>query len=421
MIASFILILLFSFILYRIKRDENGVPYSTVLLLFYTQLTGVISCIYVNSGVYITEQGRESFSTSADVVYVILLFLFVFSFTIFQKIAISSLNKEFVIRSYNSGYFIVWSIAIVLLVLYANVFLSDKIPLFHNDSNRFTFWVKDAFLKELNLIFGTLSIPISSALGFFAFHNYYGKRFSNKKNRIIAVIFFFYLLYLALTGQRFNGFLVAIIFFMIPFFAFYKKADKKFFTKSLFIKIFAAITVMFVIVYYSYKNSLGGIIDEAGSPIAAMFYRIFVLQGHVFWGQYLEFINGGGTEDFFFNAMDSTVYLLTPSPDFFIENKINLANVFPGNILLSHGVLGVVFSILILALYFATLSILIVKALLEGAIFRYVLLMQINLWGVGGLPNFDLNQIFGFKVLAGWFIFFSIYFLSTNFKKSAYG
>jgi hypothetical protein len=386
-------------------------------LLIYTQFTGLISCFVVEFGFFITEQGVNSHNNNATLVYTTFLYLLFGGYKVATGVLFMFFKHDgqiMITSNYRDNALIVATI--LLFVLYINVLLSDKIPLFNASSTRFTFWDADAFLKPLKSFVGVLSIPIASCLGILFVH--YRQEDQRKKVSCVIVLIVLYLFYLALTGQRFNGFIVAIFFFITPIFYFRTSLDISFFSlKNIFLTS-GAIVLMFTLVLASYAASEGGIIDEAGgSPIKAALYRIFILQGHVFWGQWEYFVNNGvvGTQ-FFSDAMLSSINLLASSPSFFITNGINLANVFPGNLILAFGLMGASSVVICMSFYLAIIAFVIKANFDNGRIIGSVITLQILLWVVGAMPNWDFSQMFGVKVISAWALYF-FYLLACKASK----
>ncbi|WP_146136812.1 DUF6418 domain-containing protein [Marinobacter shengliensis] len=162
-----------------------------------------------------------------------------------------------------------------VVLLYVNIFISDTPPLLSSGYvDRFGYMENTKiwfFLK----IFGVVSIHIPIVLGYLLAH-------LNRKY-LVVIVFLFYELYLVLIGQKFGGPLLGIIFFALPTLSLrYSSYSLGHFLKSYFLKVMLAFIFLMSVVYYHYSNY--SLAEDFGGPFGLILYRVFGMQGHMFWG-----------------------------------------------------------------------------------------------------------------------------------------
>jgi hypothetical protein len=142
-----------------------------------------------------------------------------------------------------------------------------------------------------------------------------------------------------LSGQRTNGLLYGAVLYLIPLLS--ARADHvhlKVRTRWLWI-IPAALTTALSIGYIDIQNR--GITQLAGGATAGFLYRIFVIQGGVYFtADYRVFVDGlNASSSILFGNMSETIRTLAvPSLwDTYILRDVNLAGALPGNLALVFG------------------------------------------------------------------------------------
>jgi len=165
----------------------------------------------------------------------------------------------------------------VFLAAFINLF-SSEIPLFSKEITKFNFWEnsKYPFLKPI----------VGNVMAFVAF----GTALLYRKNKKTAILFgLLYALYLILVGQKFTGFLIGTIGFLLGL---YYTSEKRiqFKLKWIFNKyLLIFIGIMFCLVMYMY--SIRPPFKNLGlTPFESVFYRAFGLQAHVFWGTAEQYV-----------------------------------------------------------------------------------------------------------------------------------
>lgn len=255
-------------------------------LVFYQAFAILPSLIYIEEGILINEQGRFSFYTGATIlctIYFILTFLVIaISFKSFNKKSLPTFYFGFKKQKMDI-YIIAGGVIFSLVILLLNAALSP-LPLFSDSVDRFSYWSESRF-PFLNTIFGNTAMFIPFGCGIL---------FSKYKKTAI-LLFLVYLGYNFLIGQKFSPIVGGSFSFLLPI-VFYYKHDLKNIVKKNIVSISLAVMVvfgaMYVATYHKYKNNYPfaniGIYD----PHQAMLYRIFGLQGHLFWGATERYVVG---------------------------------------------------------------------------------------------------------------------------------
>lgn len=277
--ALFFNILLFIFLILFLFEfaQKNFKVFFLYGLLVFQAVTIVPSLIFIENGVYISEQGREGYFVGATLVYVlyfIITFLFLYA-------TINSLNKikpvVFVIKSEGKiidKNIVFYVILIVQLLLLYNASQS-KLPLFDSSVTRFTYWQNSKY-PFLNKIFGNTSIFIPFSLGIL----YTGKR---KMSVFLMMVYFGYNF---LIGQKFSPIVSGLYSFFLPIVvANSKKINfKSFFNKRVLLAGVLIFSLAYAVIYKRYEQRRPYAVIKIYDPNEAMFYRVFGLQGHLMWG-----------------------------------------------------------------------------------------------------------------------------------------
>lgn len=371
-----------------------------ITLLVYTQLTGYISSVVVEYGAFITEIQESLYFNYASLVILpiiispFLLFYLLSKFFFKYPKRLNNFKLEFT----KIDKFLLLSSALALTVLMINVLISPN-PVFDEGIRRFDFW-DNAKFPFLRMIFGNLSLPILIIFSLSAFKIKYAISFDYFYKYIAYGGIVLYFIYLFLTGQKFNGFLIGIIFFMIPFIYLRKLITGIYLYKKelVFLSLFFIILITFKAI--SFSNSSGGVIDETGgSGLLAVFYRIFILQGYAFDFFILEphIIDINEASD---TLMHTAIYSMAANPEFYIENGINLANIFPGVLLtFEYGYFLIFVALLFFSIFTFILVSLIRKYLIHGYMLRTMISMQMLFWLIGGFPAGKYEVLYSSKFL----------------------
>ena len=266
-------------ILYLLEKDLGLFLLSIMIFVQYIWM--FFSLIVIESGVYIVEQGRNGYfvystfvlllffiSTILSLLFFKKIFTRLFSNIIITKIKFSQVKEPQIIRIFLGS---------VFFLAFLNLLLSP-IPVFSDNVTKFNFWEhsKLPFLKSI----------VGNVMAFVAFGSAILFRYYKKTS-----IFFFilYISYLLLIGQKFTGFFIGLTGVLLALF-FTSKKNISFKLKWVFNKyliIFVGIMFFLVLYKYSLNNPFRNL---KMTPLEAVFYRFFGLQGHVFWGTTEQYV-----------------------------------------------------------------------------------------------------------------------------------
>lgn len=301
-------------------------------LIIFQSLTILPSLIYIESGIYINEQGRNSYFSWATVITSIYFIITLLTLYLTHK----QLNRysfrtfKFTYKGKDVEGLILRSIVIVVLsLLLFNASLSP-LPLFDMSLSRFTYWSSSRF-PFLNTIFGNTASFIPFILGILAPKN---KRFSI----IMLLIYFFYNF---LIGQKFSPILNGSFSFFLPIVLMNAKRVKQILRRRfLAIAVILSLSglVIYQVIYERYDARVPFANMKIYDPNEAIFYRIFGLQGHLMWGSTERFVFND-SEPRSFNPTDLLYGMrhmmeeFAPTNDVLFNNSksgFNYTNAYPG-------------------------------------------------------------------------------------------
>lgn len=255
-------------------------------LILFQSLTILPSLFYIETGIYINEQGRQSFFTGATILTV---FYYIITFTILL-LTFKYLNR-FNLRAIKLSYhkrpaddqLIKVLIVTVLAILYINALLSP-LPLFNDSVSRFSYW-ESSRLPFLNSLFGNTAMFIPFALGYLFL----------KQRKFSLFFFFLYIIYNFLIGQKFSPILNGGFSFLLPIVLIKGQSIKRFLYKKLFlISLIIGLggIVVYSVIYTKYEKTKPFANAKIYDPNEAIFYRAFGLQGHLMWGATERYVIG---------------------------------------------------------------------------------------------------------------------------------
>jgi hypothetical protein len=244
------------------------------------------SLIYIETGKMISEQGREGYFVGSlfyfGLFYILTLLFIYLTFNSLNKIKLRTFYFKYDGKSIEMK-LLLWVTVFVLTLLYINLFLSPS-PLLTDEVTRFTYW-QHAKFPVLNKIFGNTSMFIPFAAGIL-FTRY------KKTGSVILILYFIYNFFI---GQKFSPILMGTFAFLLP--QVLLSDEKFFFRKMINFKTIliglVLVGVMYKIIYDRYERRYPFAIIKIYDPNEAIFYRIFGLQAHLFWGATERFVHKG--------------------------------------------------------------------------------------------------------------------------------
>lgn len=346
-----IIILVFISINIKLFSAYKFWPFLFYLLYAYT--LPILSNLYLEQGIYITEQERYSYFTGSTfrLLFYTSIFLLIcfFSLQLFQHI--TSKKKVFIskrisrIKPKSVSMSLFYIVILMEFLMYLNLFASE-IPLFSPSITRFNYWESSCF-PFLRQIIGNISLPIAMILGIYYMYFSNNNLYHWRKKTIF--LFLLYIVYLYLIGQKFSAQFLAIYFFFLPYWVInFKKASLFLFSKRSLKYILPIGLLIFGFILYKYQFT--GISEMKGSAWSGMIYRILGLQGHVYWGidemvfhqnlygwhYFSEFLRDN------WNGLLLEMNLIGPSNlDWYLEHNIQFTAGYPAILLLINPILAI--------------------------------------------------------------------------------
>lgn len=411
--------IIFIIILFYLINKNKIMIY--VFFPIFSHLTELISTLFLEVGVYITEQGRYSVQTLS--VLKLLTYDFIFYLTIFLILNFLRkylINKKHIISkpSYHTRNILFYFTVLTLSILYFNLILSAQIPMFSEIATRFNFWEKYAAFPFIGKIFGNLSAFIPIILGLLYFYD--------SKKRKYPFVFFLYLIYLLLVGQKFGAIIIALYLFYIHKIVFYKIKRERILSlqKILFLLIFLFGLLFYISILYNNTDS-GLASNFQGSGYLAVIYRVFVLQGHLWWGVDYDIIKNVTEPSYnILNMLDGMHNIMrsvgNSNIERYIDAGINFADGYPSILYFTFNFwLGLLFQF-ISAIYLGIFISLIIYNLYKGYIFMNIILLQVHLWSMTYFVAGNLRFFISFKFFIAFIaILFLMLFKKNYFRKKS--
>jgi len=377
-----------------------------LLLPMYSALWQIVSVLVVEHGFYITEQKIYSYHTFGAIRTIFSHAIFFISFAafsrIFPKLRVQDTGNRF--GSFFAAFIFAW-VAFGLIISYLNA-ISSPLPITDLNITRFNF-MENSRYPWVSYITSERFFYAFSLIG--ATYSYYSK--VSLKRRAIF-LYLLLIIYLFLIGEKFTGpVLGSIILFIYIMVNFHQHHEAKHLIVKIkiFFIIFSALIFAYVYYNYIYRYTLK---DVVGSPILALLYRAFVLQGHTQWGLDALYALGRGEtinawSSYAYSGMSIAMDAIAPPEvlDAFKNVKnASFSSAYPG-ILLYAGGWPVVFSVQICMA------------------FVYLLIARCFLWSIAN--RYLLSSIFSMQAM---FVLFYIYnmgnfneLLSIKFLASVFG
>ena len=394
-------------ILYVIRfifKKNNGALF---ILLAYLLISGLVSSFFVESGIYVSEIGRESYHLGATRFYSVIVVSIFFLISIFEKL-MSRYIKVIPFKVTPSYFLCSASLFIafcILVILFSNLLISG-IPIINNNITRFNFWENYSRIPNIELFLGKLSMPVL-LLGAVLISIKMELGNSYRKEQLLIFLFFLYLL---LLGHKFSGFISALSLLYGVIIVKRVYLGRKMVSITDIMSMFFLIIFLFIVSFFFFSQSSGGVIDIVeGNAFLAVLYRIFVLQGYAWFAFFERYIEDGVIPNLACSNMDYALLMITKNPKFFMHNGIDIANIYPGVLLLSGGVINIIIYTVVFSFALSFLGLFAYKAILARSIFRSTISLQLMFWTTGAIAKADFMHFFQYKYLV---LLFSLLFLS---------
>ncbi len=250
-----------------------------IAILYFAQLWAITSCSYIETGIYISEQDLDSFATGATVRLLFYNLAFFFSYFFMTKLLIKLSSKQYhdSAPSGDLNKLVLGLIAVSVILLYLNITISGLPVLSGGQINKFNFWREYAIFPSFSR-FLSYSPFFGFALGFINFST--NDLYEKKASKIILCLF---VLYQILEGHKFSLPYATISSFLIPYVALHHNTGllKSWKDLAKIASIMGGIVIGILAIATVHASFRNDNIDD-------VFYRIFGLQGHVWWGADLK-------------------------------------------------------------------------------------------------------------------------------------
>jgi hypothetical protein len=347
-------------VVFFISRHQAWLPGLSYLIFFVTWV--LISTIFLDAGVYISEQQRMSDNNYSF--YLLLLYqAFFFGGIVLSIQAIGSAmprvrrnprgiafgSMTISSSGVERGLFRLILLAVVLLIIHTLV--SGSPMLGHTSASKATFWESAAMVPQLRLLNNQL-LPL-----IFAFSVVYDSR---RRSMILA---FLMLVNFALLGHKFSVLLLVVYLAAYPSLQYVSLAWAFSWKAVLAGSSFLAASAVLVYLTYARKSWIGG---APADVIDFVVQRIFVLQGHAWWGvvEYVDRFGSMGLNRLFSGeTMDLVMRVIAPNVTYrnFSETGSTFTAAYPAILYLTVGwwalviqfFVGVLFAFIIYLLHHA--------------------------------------------------------------------
>lgn len=355
-------------------------------LFVFQALTIMPSLIYIEEGIYISEQGRDSYFVWGTLAYTIYFFVsIIVLYATFKTLdKFKTIAPNFVIRGKKiDRKIILWITILSMAILFLNASLS-KLPLFDNSITRFDYW-ENSKMPFLKSIFGNVSIFVPFILGITFKYN--------KKGSIILMVL--YILYNFLIGQKFSPIVSGAFSFFLPIIINYRGRInlKRVFSKRIIVPTLLLIGVMYAVIYDRYEQRTPYAIIKIYDPNEAIIYRAFGLQGHLFWGAVETYVYNDGEHSYnpldLVNGMHHLMYKFAKNTGGLkddIAKGFNFTNAYPGILFYVFPIwIGVLVHILFLVAFLGLLGWLLKEFILKRAYLFATITFQLFNWAIYAL------------------------------------
>ncbi len=406
-----IVFLCYYFFKYEVKRNLS---FAFTGLLFYIFFSQYFSVLFLESfPIYITES--RTYSGNIGARYRILSYFLIIIFTgaIIGRKSLSFFEekeRQIVTKTFNPNVPI-FIIILIILAQYLNLILSDGLPLFQAHVDRWNFWSDYSAFPIFEKFFGVL-------MAFLPFPLFILYRRSNKKKHKYLIVFltFAHVLFLLITGQRVNGF-VWLTCLMIGFLVIKNRIYRR---DVLSISVIVKFSILFFLLIYLYTvhMSKSGLANAVGSSTGLVLYRLFVLNGHVYWNlDNLALQNIFSQEPFwdFLNGATSVRILLGGDlGKSFVDKGVNFTGVFPGISVHTLGYYGTYLICLLYGILVGAVNYICLFIIRHKMIYHSFLVGYLWLWTYNFISNGSLAIILSPKYLLVFGILITSVFLKIQ-------
>jgi len=255
-------------------------------LFYFGQGIAIISCVYLESGNYISEQAVFAYVTGATSRLVMYNLIFFLAGLVMFTLYIKNGRRSFAV-SQSIPKLGIWTIclglSLLLTILYIGLYIYG-VPLFEG-LDRYRYWA-DHPMPVFRLLSGQVYLLLFLL----------GILFAHSKRRIYLVLLIGCCVYLILQSVKFSGLFIVGYLFLLPIIITrLTKGKLPLPLKSIGIYAIVICSLFLSVIYYHYS----AIHYSPDLPITeSIANRVLGLQGHVWWGTDVEVMNRNRIVDF---------------------------------------------------------------------------------------------------------------------------
>lgn len=305
----------------------------------------------------------------------------------------------------------------LLTVQFFNVLSSPPYALPGSGVSRVQFWSNIRFEVVADFL-GVLAIFVPAIAGA---AQAYGKVADQRMTSLGAgALVFLYILYFLASGARFNGSLVALIMWLTSYSAIMWSFGQTIRLERMGVPLSIAVCIFFFIGYLDIADR--GIATLQGGAWEAFLYRIFALQGDVFYAAFTRVAEGERYPiTLLVSPMTSSILAHMPSglANIYILNETNLMVSISTNSMMVLGYFGALIPVFIFAIILGLSTAIYVYVISTGRFFTLFPASYIILWINGIYNKGSFSIMFEWKFLI--FCIFSCFlllFIDKNLKLS---
>ena len=396
-------------------------PALVLAVVAYSMITKSASVAYLEKvDVYLIEVGIFSYylgATPRQIFYN--LFIFVIALTIIHQViawqqpAITMHRDCFGNSECNRELRLALVVSASLLgAQTVNALLSPPYALPGTQVGRIQFW-SDIKFPELADLLGVLVIFVPAIVGVSLA---YGKMTRQSYFRRFGIVLMLaYAGYFTLTGASFNGWLMASLFCLGPYWIILWVFGRKLHVKRMGLLAFLTVGIFLVVGYSDIADR--GIATREGSTWNALLYRAFALQGNVYFAADVQ-ASGGDRHSpaLLLESMATTVQAYMPlgMGETYIDRKVNLAGSLPGNSIFVFGYWIGLVPMAIYAILLGLIGSFFVYIITTG---RFLLIMPgayLSLWANSSYAQGSFGPLLDYK----FFLFLGLMTLWLLFARS---
>lgn len=288
------LLLLYAYVMWIFKKCSYAFPFALIFIIEI--IWGVISIVWIDHGVYISEQLRYSHYTGAAFRYIVLIAPFaIIAPWMTDKLIRKDMRKPRRVMAFKFTKFpfrkIIWIIGVISIVyMFADILIAGS-PLFHQNITKGNFYSTYSVLP----LTGTIHDYVFPVFTLYCGLCWSKKTDKGKRFNKYLVAFFAVICYQILLKNKFYGLYDYFVWFLIPILLVnVEKLAKKKRIPTKYIAIGLICISFFLFICYNQYSTATYV--QGKTAIQYLLDRIFSLQSHTFWG--VDYNVQQGTADF---------------------------------------------------------------------------------------------------------------------------